>query len=57
MGSKMGRPKLEKPLCNDVKVRLDDDVHMKLLEYCKKNNTSKAVTIRKAIIQFLETNN
>jgi predicted transcriptional regulator len=54
MGSKLGRPKVEKPLINDVKVRLDDDLHAKLIEYCRRNNATKAETIREAIIEFLE---
>lgn len=55
MSPRTGRPKLEKPLNNDVKVRLDDELHSRLLEYCKKNDISKAETIRKAIIQFLDS--
>lgn len=41
------------PKTNDVKVRLDDSTHQKLLEYCEKNNITKAEVIRKAIAQFL----
>lgn len=55
MSPRTGRPKLERPLSNDIKVRLDDELHNRLLKYCKQNDTSKAETIRKAIIKFLES--
>lgn len=55
MSPRTGRPKIEKPLSNDIKVRLDDELHIRLLAYCEKKNTSKAETIRKAIIQFLDS--
>lgn len=55
MSPRTGRPKLENPLNNDIKVRLDDELHNRLLAYCNKNSTSKAETIRKAIIKFLES--
>ncbi len=50
MSSKMGRPKLENPKNNDVKVRLDDATHEKLLAYCEKHQMTKAEVIREAII-------
>lgn len=55
MSPRTGRPKIERPLSNDIKVRLDDELHGRLLEYCEKNNVSKAEAIRKAIIQFLDS--
>lgn len=55
MSPRTGRPKLERPLSNDIKVRLDDDLHNRLLEYCMQNDISKAEAIRKAIIRFLES--
>lgn len=55
MSPRTGRPKLERPLSNDIKVRLDDELHNRLLEYCKQNDISKAEAIRKAIIRFLES--
>lgn len=39
---------------NDVKVRLDDTTHRKLLEYCEKNSMTKAEVIRKALQLFLD---
>lgn len=47
--SPMGRPKSDKPKNNDLKVRLDDETHDKLLEYCKKQNISKAEAVRQGI--------
>lgn len=49
MSSKMGRPKADTPKINDVKVRLDDSTHAKLLSYCKENGLTKAEAIRKGI--------
>ena len=48
-----GRPVVGEPKTNDVKVRLDNTTHEKLLQYCKDNDTTKAEVIRQAIIQFL----
>lgn len=56
LSPRTGRPKIENALKNDIKVRLDDDLHAQLLDYCEKNNTSKADTIRKALIEFLAKN-
>ena len=53
MSPRTGRPVVGEPKTNDVKVRLDDTTHQKLLEYCKDNKTTKAEAIRKAIVQFL----
>lgn len=49
MSPKKGRPVIGEPKTNDVKVRLDDSTHQKLLEYSKENNLTKAEVIRKAI--------
>ena len=45
---KMGRP-TDSQKVNDVKVRLNDEMHKKLLEYCEKNNITKAEAIRQGI--------
>ena len=39
----------DSPKVNDVKVRLNDEMHKKLLEYCEKNNITKAEAIRQGI--------
>ncbi len=54
MSPRTGRPKIEKPLSNDIKVRLDDELHNNLLSYCNKRGMSKAEIIRLALVQFLE---
>lgn len=53
MSPRIGRPVVGEPKTNDVKVRLDDTTHQKLLQYCKENNITKAEAIRQAILQFL----
>lgn len=50
---KMGRPVIGLPKNNDVKVRLDDITHEKLLQYCKERNITKAEAIRFAINAML----
>ena len=49
MSPRTGRPVIGEPKNNDIKVRLDDTTHKLLLEYCKKNNITKAEAIRKGI--------
>ena len=43
----MGRPISNNPKINDIKVRVDNETHDKLLQYCEKNGVSKAEAIRK----------
>lgn len=50
---RIGRPVVGEPKTNDVKVRLDDATHQKLLQYCEENNITKVEAIRQAILQFL----
>ena len=49
MAPRTGRPKAEKPLNVDVKVRLDDSTAEKLEEYCKTHGITRANAIRKGI--------
>lgn len=39
---------------HDVKVRIDDDTHRRLLQYCEKHGITKAEAIRKGIHLVLE---
>lgn len=55
MSPKMGRP-TDSPKVNDVKVRLDDETHKKLLEYCEQHNITKAEAIRQGIHLLLKNN-
>lgn len=49
MSQRTGRPKVDNPKKNDVKVRLDDETSKKLDLYCAKNNITRAEAIRKGI--------
>ena len=49
MSPRTGRPKVDNPKKNDVKVRLDDETSKKLDLYCAKNNITRAEAIRKGI--------
>ena len=55
MSPRTGRPKLDKPLKNDIKVRLNDDLHNRLVKYCDEKGISKAEVIRKAVVKYLES--
>ena len=53
--AKTGRPLTAKTvLSHNVKVRLDDETHDRLLIYCGKNH-EKAAVIREALKAFLDT--
>lgn len=54
VASKMGRPIIGKPKTIDVKVRLDEDMHKKLLEYSEKHKITKSETIRRALEDSFE---
>ena len=43
---KTGRPKIDNPKSNDIKIRVDDKTKKALDEYCNKYNTNRAETIR-----------
>lgn len=49
MSPRTGRPKVENPKCNDIKVRLDDETTKRLDEYCAKNKITRAKAIRNGI--------
>lgn len=53
MSPRTGRPKVDNPKRNDVKVRLDDETSKRLDVYCSKNNTTRAEAIRKGIYLLL----
>lgn len=46
---------MDNPKCNDIKVRLSDEKHCQLVEYCEKHNLTKAEAIRKGIDNLLES--
>lgn len=49
MSPRTGRPKVENPKKNDVKVRLDDKTSKKLDDYCEKHSITRAEAIRRGI--------
>ena len=49
MSPRTGRPKVENPKANDVKVRLDDATKAKLDRYCEERGITKAEAIRRGI--------
>lgn len=49
MSPRTGRPKVENPKNNDVKVRLDNETTQRLEKYCEKHNVTRAEAIRKGI--------
>lgn len=53
MSPRTGRPTDCKKDC-DVKVRIDNETHEKLLRYCEEKNITKAEAIRQGIHLVLE---
>lgn len=53
-GSKMGRPVIGLPKTNDLKVRLDDTVHNKVVAYAAEHKITKAEVVRMAIQDFFK---
>lgn len=56
MGRKLGRPLTGELKNKDVKVRLDETTHTKLLKYCEASQSTKAEAIREALKNFLKYN-
>ena len=54
MSPRTGRPKKENPKNNDIKVRLDDATHERLLKYCEEHQISKAEAVRQGIYLVLQ---
>lgn len=51
---KMGRPKVDNPKNNNIKVKVDDKTYKILSEYAKNKNKSVASVIREAIEEKLK---
>lgn len=47
--SKMGRPRLDRPLSVEVKARITQEQYQELLEYCRLNDVTKTDVVRKGI--------
>lgn len=54
MSPRTGRPKVEKPKSNDIKVRVDNETATALDKYCEKHNVARAEAIRRGINLLLE---
>lgn len=54
MSTKIGRPKAENPKSVDLKVRIDEDMHLKLIRYAEVNGITKAEAVRRGINILLE---
>ncbi len=54
MSPRTGRPKVDNPKNIDVKVRFDEHLHNKLVEYCKNHNITRTEAIRQGIDLLLE---
>lgn len=55
MSPKTGRPKSDNPKCIDIKVRIDNEMNKKLIEYALKHNVSRTEVIRKGIELVLDS--
>lgn len=49
MSPRTGRPKVDNPKSNDVKVRLDDNTTRELDNYCLEHKITRAEAIRRGI--------
>lgn len=49
MSPRTGRPKAENPKDINVKVRFDEELHNKLLNYCKEHKITRTEAIRKGV--------
>lgn len=54
MSPRTGRPKVDNPKSNDVKVRLDDNTISELDKYCLEHNITRAEAIRRGIHLLLD---
>lgn len=54
MSPRTGRPKVDNPKSNDVKVRLDDNTKRELDKYCLEHEITRAEAIRRGIHLLLD---
>lgn len=57
MSPRTGRPKIDNPKSNDIKVRVDDETLHRLEKYCSENNITRAEAIRKGVHLLLAQEN
>ncbi len=53
MSPRTGRPKIENPKRNDIKVRIDDSTLELLDEYCGVHGIARAEAIRQGVLLLL----
>lgn len=53
MSPRTGRPKIENPKDHDIKVRVDSETNRKIIAYAEKYGLARTEVIRRAISQFL----
>lgn len=54
MSPRTGRPKIDNPKSISLKIRIDVDTNLKLLQYCKDNKLTKTEAVRKGIMLILD---
>lgn len=57
MNPRIGRPKVDNPKKNDLKVRFDDEALLKIDKYCKEHGLTRSEAIRMGISLLLGENN
>ena len=53
MSPRTGRPKIDNPKNHDIKIRIDDMMYDKLMEYCEENKITKAEATRLGLEKLL----
>ncbi len=54
MSPRTGRPKIDNPKSISLKIRIDANTNLKLLQYCKDNKLTKTEAVRKGIMLILD---
>ncbi len=54
MSPRTGRPKIDNPKSISLKIRIDVNTNLKLLQYCKDNKLTKTEAVRKGIMLILD---
>lgn len=49
MTQKMGRPPIDNPKQHEIRTRVDDSTYLAIEEYCKKENITRSIFLRRAI--------
>lgn len=54
LSPRTGRPKIDNPKLIEIKARIDKETNKRLLDYCKKNNTTRTKVIRQGIEMIMK---